>query len=65
MTFMTRRFLKAKARAREQLGAPMFPPGRIAFLRHLKAPGRKGDWDAVWIGNEARPGWRTLNPTLK
>ena len=41
----------------------MFLPGRIAFLRHLKAPGGKGDWDAVWIGNEARPSLRTLNPT--
>ena len=40
----------------------MFPPGRIAFLRHLKAPGGKGDWDAVWIGNEACPGLRTLKP---
>ncbi|KAK9825001.1 hypothetical protein WJX81_007702 [Elliptochloris bilobata] len=47
------RFLRAKARAREQLGAPMFPPGRVAFLRRLKArSGGAADWDAVWIGNE-------------
>ena len=52
------RFLAAKARARDQLGAPMFPPGRVAFLRKLKAKAKAGaddaDWDAVWVSNQVR-----------
>ena len=51
-----RRFLEAKARAHEQLGTPMYPPGRIAFLRRLKpAHGARGaSWDGVWVCNEVR-----------
>ena len=51
-----RRFLEAKARAHEQLGAPMYPPGRIAFLRRLKpARGARGaSWDGAWVRNEVR-----------
>ena len=30
----------------------LVPPGRVLFLRPLKAHGERADWDAVWVHAE-------------